>query len=1202
MSKKVLSFLVTLSLLVSQVFCVVAEDTNGILWNYDEASGTLTVSGTGDMEDFSDSSDAPWYINKSGITAVIVEDGVTSVGDNAFSSYTALKTVHIGKDVVSIGNYAFESCRMLGKVTFGDESALQTIGRSAFEYCGGLTSFTVPENVSKINSYCFDSCYSLAEVYNKSSLDIQAGKTSNGFIAYFAQNVYKPESGASILTETEDGVYMNIDGEGCFLKASDKVNVDVASSYTDANGNTVVVKSIYSNAFYGRYDIKSVNIAQGIKDIGESAFYGCTALENIVIPSTVVKIGAKAFSLCSKLETVEFAENSELVSISTQAFFNCRNLDNVVLPEGVNEIGVMAFANASSLTNVTFNGDAPESFGVNVFNGCASDFSISYYKWQKNWSTPEWNGYPCAPLDVECTHEGGTATCHSKAICDICGEEYGEVDPENHDGETTVNGASDAVCGTPGYTGDKICLGCNGVIEQGEEIPALTHEGGMATCHSKAICDHCGEEYGEIDPANHDGETAVNGASDAVCGTPGYTGDKICLGCNGVIEQGEEIPALTHEGGTATCHSKAICDHCGEEYGEIDSKNHDGGTETKSKDADCGNNGYINGVFCLGCGHMIAVEEVLPATGLHEGGTATCHSKAICIHCEEEYGEIAPGNHDGETKIINAVSASCGVAGYTGDTVCLGCENVINYGKEIPALTHEGGTATCHSGAICIHCEKEYGEIAPENHDGATEIINTLDASCGVAGYTGDTVCLGCETVLNYGEEIPALTHEGGTATCHSKAICIHCEKEYGEIAPGNHDGATEIINTLDASCGVAGYTGDTLCHGCENVINYGKEIPALTHEGGTATCHSKAICIHCEKEYGEFNTNNHNGGTELRYASDASCGVAGYTGDTVCLGCEMVTEHGKVIPALTHEGGTATCHSKAICIHCEKEYGEIAPNNHNGEIEIIDIVEASCGVVGYTGDTFCHGCETVIFYGSQTPALVHEGGTATCHSKAICIHCEKEYGEVDLSNHDGETEIVGAEDATPEKNGYTGDVCCTGCGEVIEYGKVIYMGVSEGFTTVYKNEAVFNATIYDGELPENIKDGKAYTVYFTDETGEYISVEWLNMAYTLPYDSYSTVKVYKLGEDGTYEEADVEICNNRIVFNAFENGVYVIVTATLSGDANCDGIVNGKDVVRIKKYMENTETIIAKSADVNGDGDINEVDISLIVDMITAA
>ncbi len=1130
MLKKALSFLVTLSLLISQVFYVVAEDTNGILWNYDEASGTLTVSGTGDMEDFSDSSDAPWYVNKSGITAVIVEDGVTSVGDNAFSSYTALKTVHIGKDVVSVGNYAFESCRMLSKVTFGDESALQIIGRSAFEYCGGLTSFTVPENVNKINSYCFDSCYSLAEVYNKSALNIQAGKTANGFIAYFAQNVYTPESGASILTETEDGVYMNIDGEGCFLKASDKVNVDVASSYTDANGNTVNVKSIYSNAFYGRYDIKSVNIAQGIKDIGESAFYGCTALENIVIPSTVVKIGAKAFSLCSKLGTVEFAENSELVSISTQAFFNCRNLDNVVLPEGVNEIGVMAFANASSLTNVIFNGDAPESFGVNVFNGCASDFSISYYKWKKNWSTPEWNGYPCAPLDVECTHEGGTATCHSKAICNICGEEYGEIDPANHDGETTVNGASDAVCGVPGYTGDKICLGCNGVIEQGEETPALTHKGGTATCHSKAVCDLCGEEYGEVDPENHDGETTVIGASDAVCGVPGYTGDKICLGCNGVIEQGEEIPALTHKGGTATCHSKAVCDHCGEEYGEIDSANHDGETETKSQYADCGNDGYINGTFCLGCNQMISADEILPATGFHEGGVGTCHS-----------------------------------------------------------------------GPICDLCGKEYGEIDADNHDGEQELINEVEASCGVSGYTGDMFCHGCENVIYAGAPTPALTHEGGTATCHSKAVCEHCGEEYGETDPENHDGELELINESEASCGVSGYTGDTFCHGCENIVFEGSQTPALTHEGGTATCHGKAVCDHCGEEYGEANPKNHDGETTVNGACDAVCGAPGYTGDKICLGCNSVIEKGEEIPALTHEGGTATCHSKAVCEHCGEEYGQINPENHDGELELINESEASCGVSGYTGDTFCHGCEKVIFEGSQTPALTHEGGAANCHSGPICDHCGEEYGEKSPANHDGETETVGAKDATIDENGYTGDICCTGCGEVLKYGEIIYMDASEGFTAVFKDEAVFGTASYDGELPEEIKNGKAYSVNFTDVNGEYVSVELLKLIYALPYDSYSSVKVYKLNSDGTYEEADVVLTSDSIEFNTFENGVYVIVTSVIIGDVNCDGIINGKDVIRMKKYMEDNETLITASADLNSDGEINDDDVAILVEMITA-
>ena len=74
--------------------------------------------------------------------------------------------------------------------------------------------------------------------------------------------------------------------------------------------------------------------------------------------------------------------------------------------------------------------------------------------------------------------------------------------------------------------------------------------------------------------------------------------------------------------------------------------------------------------------------------------------------------------------------------------------------------------------------------------------------------------------------------------------------------------------------------------------------IPAHYHNGGTATCHSKAICTVCEAEYGEFDANNHDGGTEIRDAKAATETEDGYTGDTYCLGCGEKIADGKVIPA----------------------------------------------------------------------------------------------------------------------------------------------------------------------------------------------------------------------------------------------------------------------------------------------------------------
>ena len=101
-------------------------------------------------------------------------------------------------------------------------------------------------------------------------------------------------------------------------------------------------------------------------------------------------------------------------------------------------------------------------------------------------------------------HIGGTATCHTKAICEICRNGYGEFDETKHDGGTVIRDAVTVTCTENGYTGDIYCAGCDELLERGNVIEADGHTGGRATCTEKAVCDICGKSYGETDPDGHD--------------------------------------------------------------------------------------------------------------------------------------------------------------------------------------------------------------------------------------------------------------------------------------------------------------------------------------------------------------------------------------------------------------------------------------------------------------------------------------------------------------------------------------------------------------------------------------------------------------------------------------------------------------------------------------------------------------------------
>ncbi|MBR4911020.1 MAG: hypothetical protein IKZ47_06850 [Clostridia bacterium] len=199
------------------------------------------------------------------------------------------------------------------------------------------------------------------------------------------------------------------------------------------------------------------------------------------------------------------------------------------------------------------------------------------------------------------------------------------------------------------------------------------------------------------------------------------------------------------------------------------------------------NNVYFdvaNGGVSVICDHeYTSTVEAVASTCCTQGHAAYTY----CIICDEilsgsnEPLPLDPANHEGGTILNNAKAASCTKAGYTGDTCCFGCGAVLTAGETIPMLAHtvgdwitdgenhwhhcsscgqnvdvaahSGGTATCCSRAVCEICGAEYGELDPDNHTGGTELRNERPISMTEAGYTGDLCCLGCDAVLEPGEE-----------------------------------------------------------------------------------------------------------------------------------------------------------------------------------------------------------------------------------------------------------------------------------------------------------------------------------------------------------------------------------------------------------------------------------------------------------------
>ena len=217
----------------------------------------------------------------------------------------------------------------------------------------------------------------------------------------------------------------------------------------------------------------------------------------------------------------------------------------------------------------------------------------------------------CLLTDTVTAHSG-TATCTAKAVCDVCGTEYGDVDLANHSGTLDWNNTE--------TTHEQKWSCCEVVVVAEEDHEwengvctecgyACAHTGGTATCTAKAVCDICGAKYGDVDPENHIGMLYWNNTETtheqkwsccevAVVAEEDHEWDNgVCTECGHVC---------THTGGRATCTAKAVCDICGTEYGEADPKNHEKLTHVPAKAATKDVEGNIEYWYCEGCGKYFA--------------------------------------------------------------------------------------------------------------------------------------------------------------------------------------------------------------------------------------------------------------------------------------------------------------------------------------------------------------------------------------------------------------------------------------------------------------------------------------------------------------------------------------------------------------------------------------------------------------------
>ena len=262
-----------------------------LTWKIED--GVLTISGTGAMTDYSSSQgpQLPWAAAK--IKSVVIESGVTSIGNSAFF-YSSLTSITIPDSVTSIGDYAFSNCSSLASITIPD--SVTSIGDSAFQGCSSLMSITIPDSVTSIGQGAFSVCTSLT------SIAIPDSVTSIGDQAF-----YNCSSLASIAIPNS----ITSIGQGAFSGCSSLTSITIPDGVT----------SIGSNIFYGCSSLKSITIPDSVTTICSDAFRNCTSLTSATIPASMASIGSHAFYKCTALKNVYYSSCSEAKwnSISIQS-------------------------------------------------------------------------------------------------------------------------------------------------------------------------------------------------------------------------------------------------------------------------------------------------------------------------------------------------------------------------------------------------------------------------------------------------------------------------------------------------------------------------------------------------------------------------------------------------------------------------------------------------------------------------------------------------------------------------------------------------------------------------------------------------------------------------------------------------------------------------------------------------------------------
>lgn len=387
--------------------------------------GVLTISGTGDMENYSYYKDnifyaQPWHDYREAIKSVIIEDGVTSIGDYAFYYCENLKTIDISDSVTHIGGYAFCGCNL---ENIDIPQNVTTIEVCAFEYCS-LKSIEIPSGIIDIKTSTFESCKSLENV------KLHQGIVNIEFSAFYGCSSLTSVDLPSSVTKIDEWAFVACDNlekvtifnPSCFIYDDGSTFPDntVIYGYTDSTAQSYAEKydrkfvslgtalEVFSGScgdnltwvlskdgalvisgtgnmwdfdadknpapwFENNNQVKYIVVEEGVSNIGSYAFAFCDNARGVNIANTVITVGSYAFYNCVELK--EFGsknwEPSKSATIDEAAFYGCAGLKSLDIPSNVVSLGASCFYECYDLESVAISENI-QTIGAEAFYCCTS--------------------------------------------------------------------------------------------------------------------------------------------------------------------------------------------------------------------------------------------------------------------------------------------------------------------------------------------------------------------------------------------------------------------------------------------------------------------------------------------------------------------------------------------------------------------------------------------------------------------------------------------------------------------------------------------------------------------------------------------------------------------------------------------------------------------------------------------------------------